>query len=377
MQNDDNRDACRSKLDELYNETTSDREEPCDTDDDEISRQIHKRFVRAPISHLSDTNNENTMSTATSHLFEKPKTYFAYNQTHKAKNRASTDCFYQDIVEDSDEEPAQQKNLGNFFQRVCQNQTYHQTYDDIKDDNNNDFNNLAMALTQSNLLYKDLFDNNQPNTDQVNKPRKKPVLSSPSLSATASSSSSSSASSSLPSLGNIFNPEPRPTEPSPSIIIETSQNKEPVNLSSTSTSTTSNQFVFKDRECANKILEGLNNLRLSKTMFDIILVVDGEEFHCHKCVLASLSDYFNAMFNTELAESKQTHVAINSLDAAIMKLIVDYAYTAQLSITDANVQALLTAANLFDIKPVKEACCRYMEWQMEDFNCKHIKKNSK
>ncbi len=116
-------------------------------------------------------------------------------------------------------------------------------------------------------------------------------------------------------------------------------------------------------------MDGLNTLRLSKSMYDITLVVDGEEFYCHKCVLASLSDYFNVMFNTELAESKQSHVNINSLDSSTMKLIIDYAYTTQLNITDHNVQSVLTAANLFDIKPVKEACCLYMEYNMDDFNC--------
>jgi hypothetical protein len=75
------------------------------------------------------------------------------------------------------------------------------------------------------------------------------------------------------------------------------------------------------------------------------------------------------MFNLELAESKQTKVTINSLDSSTMGLIVNYAYTSDLTINDFNVQALLTAANLLDIKPVKDACSRYMEWSMESSNC--------
>ncbi len=105
-------------------------------------------------------------------------------------------------------------------------------------------------------------------------------------------------------------------------------------------------------------------------MYDVTLVVAGERFPCHKCVLASLSDYFNAMFTNELAESKQSEVTMNSFEASTMKLIIDYAYTSQLNITDNNVQAVLTAANIFDIKTLKEACSRYMEWQMEESNCK-------
>jgi len=132
-----------------------------------------------------------------------------------------------------------------------------------------------------------------------------------------------------------------------------------------------NQFLFKDKNNACKILEGLNELRLSKKMYDVTIIVSGERFECHKCVLASLSVYFNAMFTNELAESKQSEITMNSFEALTIKLIIDYAYTSQLNITDNNVQAVLTAANIFDIQTLKEACSRYMEWQMEDSNCKN------
>lgn len=85
--------------------------------------------------------------------------------------------------------------------------------------------------------------------------------------------------------------------------------------------------------------------------------------------MSSLSNYFKAMFSCELAESKQSYVSIHDIDACTMKLIIDYAYTSQINIHENNVQALLTAANLFDIKSIKDACCRYMEWQMDASNC--------
>ena len=66
------------------------------------------------------------------------------------------------------------------------------------------------------------------------------------------------------------------------------------------------------------------------------------------------------MFSGELVESKQNRVSINNIDSLTMKLIIEYAYTSELDIHENNVQALLTAANLFDIKSIKDACCRYM-----------------
>lgn len=130
-----------------------------------------------------------------------------------------------------------------------------------------------------------------------------------------------------------------------------------------------NEFRFKDSKNSTNLLNGLNELRLTKSMCDVILQVEDEELFCHKCVLASLSTYFRAMFNSELAESKQTKIMLNELDSNTVKSIVEYAYTSCLNINESNVQALLSAANLFDIKPVRDACCHYMQWQMDEQNC--------
>lgn len=86
-------------------------------------------------------------------------------------------------------------------------------------------------------------------------------------------------------------------------------------------------------------------------------------------MLASLSEYFRAMFSSELAESRQTEIRLNGIDAATMRAIVDFVYTSRLSISPANVQALLAAANLYDFKAIKTACANYMKWRLEPSNC--------
>ena len=76
------------------------------------------------------------------------------------------------------------------------------------------------------------------------------------------------------------------------------------------------------------------------------------EFSCHKCVLASLSTYFSAMF---AFESNNTLIELKDLDSSTMASIIDYAYTSNLLINDGNVQYLLSASNLFDITSIKDA----------------------
>lgn len=47
----------------------------------------------------------------------------------------------------------------------------------------------------------------------------------------------------------------------------------------------------------------------------------------HKVVLASVSPYFHAMFNDDLAEKLQGEVTIQDIDATALQTLVEYSYT--------------------------------------------------
>lgn len=128
-------------------------------------------------------------------------------------------------------------------------------------------------------------------------------------------------------------------------------------------------FLFEESKHPNTVLQGLNSLRLNKAFCDVTLCCGGKEFPCHRIVLASFSSYFQAMFSTNLIESRQERVAINGVEPQMVGKLVRYAYTSEVLISKANVQALLAAANLLDVMAVREACCRFMERQMDETNC--------
>ena len=45
--------------------------------------------------------------------------------------------------------------------------------------------------------------------------------------------------------------------------------------------------------------------------------------------------------------------------------LLDYAYTGQITITKHNVQSMLSAANLLEILPVRDACCQFLDrWDL-------------
>uniref|UniRef100_A0A146LF72 Kelch-like protein diablo n=2 Tax=Lygus hesperus TaxID=30085 RepID=A0A146LF72_LYGHE len=117
------------------------------------------------------------------------------------------------------------------------------------------------------------------------------------------------------------------------------------------------------------VLKMMSMMRTHHMLTDVKLIVSSETFEAHKLMLAAASPYFKAMFLSSLAESKQNIVTLNGLEPDMVGLLLDYAYTNQILITRTNVQALLSAANLLQILPVKEAACRFLENHMDAVNC--------
>uniref|UniRef100_A0A8C5R6X6 Kelch repeat and BTB domain containing 8 n=1 Tax=Leptobrachium leishanense TaxID=445787 RepID=A0A8C5R6X6_9ANUR len=113
-----------------------------------------------------------------------------------------------------------------------------------------------------------------------------------------------------------------------------------------------------------------------KTMYDagqltdvIVHVELGKSFSCHRNVLAAISPYFRSMFTSGLTESSQKEVRLVGIEAESMQLVLNYAYTSHTRLTEANVQALFTAASIFQISSLQDMCANYMISRLDPQNC--------
>ncbi|XP_078517611.1 kelch repeat and BTB domain-containing protein 8 [Lissotriton helveticus] len=121
---------------------------------------------------------------------------------------------------------------------------------------------------------------------------------------------------------------------------------------------------------ACSILQQLKIMYDEVQLTDIIVEVDhGKQFPCHRNVLAAISPYFRSMFTSGLTESTQKEVRIVGVDADSMHLVLDYAYTSRVALTEANVQALFTAASIFQIPSLQDQCAQYMISRLDPQNC--------
>ncbi|KAM3823380.1 kelch repeat and BTB domain-containing protein 2 isoform 3-T8 [Vipera latastei] len=117
------------------------------------------------------------------------------------------------------------------------------------------------------------------------------------------------------------------------------------------------------------LLEQLKSFYEQQLLTDIVLIVEGTEFPCHKMVLATCSSYFRAMFMSGLSESKQTHIHLRNVDAATFQIIITYAYTGNLAINDTTVEQLYETACFLQVDDVLQQCREYLIKKINAENC--------
>lgn len=125
---------------------------------------------------------------------------------------------------------------------------------------------------------------------------------------------------------------------------------------------------------AQSVLAALENLRRREELCDVVLMVAEREIKAHRVVLAAVSPYFNAMFTSDVVESKQKVVQLNNLDPMAVHMAVEFAYVAKVNITVDNVQSLLTVASLLQVETLVEKCCYFLENELHPSNCLGIRR---
>ncbi|CAH1781616.1 unnamed protein product [Owenia fusiformis] len=126
---------------------------------------------------------------------------------------------------------------------------------------------------------------------------------------------------------------------------------------------------FTDSKRASDLLLGMSSLYANKQMSDVTLVVDNQDYPCHRNILAISSPFFMAMFTNDLAEKQQDKIKLKDLDSKTMELILDYIYTGTVNLCEETVPNLLSAANLFQLLSLRDGCATFMTKHVTISNC--------
>ncbi|KAM7338735.1 hypothetical protein ACRRTK_002219 [Alexandromys fortis] len=130
------------------------------------------------------------------------------------------------------------------------------------------------------------------------------------------------------------------------------------------------------------LLAQLKNFYDTRMLCDVTIevVTPGSEpstrrlFSCNRNVLAAACPYFKTMFSSSMYESQQARVTIHNVDIESFEVLVNYCYTGRLSLTEAKVQHLYVASDMFQILYVREACASFMARRLDLSNCLSILK---
>ncbi|XP_028671998.1 kelch-like protein 26 [Erpetoichthys calabaricus] len=123
---------------------------------------------------------------------------------------------------------------------------------------------------------------------------------------------------------------------------------------------------------SSTLLQGLAALRAQGQLLDVTLSVGDESFQVHKAVLASCSDYFRAMFTGGMREAQLDSIELKGVSARGLRHIIDFAYSAEVTLDLDCVQDVLGAAVFLQMVPVVELCEEFLKSAMSVETCLNI-----
>jgi hypothetical protein len=124
-----------------------------------------------------------------------------------------------------------------------------------------------------------------------------------------------------------------------------------------------NVYVF-DARWQKKLYELYTEHKLT----DVVLAVGDRSVAAHRVILATVSPHLQALFGSDMAESKSRVVELQQLDWAGVKAIVDFAYTGTVVLSGATVVSIIQAANLLQVEAVERAAVDFLVERLDAGN---------
>ncbi|XP_068170709.1 kelch-like protein 10 [Antennarius striatus] len=100
---------------------------------------------------------------------------------------------------------------------------------------------------------------------------------------------------------------------------------------------------------------------------DVVICAGDVGFNVHRIIMCNCSPYFEALFCRHAGD--RTHFTIPDVSADMMQVIVDFAYSGSVSVTEENIQDLLIATDYLIVTDIVEACNNFLLEHLTPENC--------
>ena len=129
-----------------------------------------------------------------------------------------------------------------------------------------------------------------------------------------------------------------------------------------------------DTSHQKKILFGLVKQQQDNTLCDVALQIGGRVYHAHRAVLAASSDYFRALFTTEMVEKSCSSITLDlNLTTEVTQELLYYIYTGEIHLNENNVNDIFVASDYLIISDLKEQASRFLQTILSPTNCLEIR----
>jgi len=104
---------------------------------------------------------------------------------------------------------------------------------------------------------------------------------------------------------------------------------------------------------------------------DAVLMVDGNRIYCHKVVLSTYSDFFEAIFLSNMKEAITSEVQLKDVDLETVKNMLSFMYSGNIDKIKINV-SLLAAADKYGVLVLRNICIQTLPKMIKSDNVVEI-----
>uniref|UniRef100_H3DH95 Kelch-like family member 4 n=1 Tax=Tetraodon nigroviridis TaxID=99883 RepID=H3DH95_TETNG len=137
--------------------------------------------------------------------------------------------------------------------------------------------------------------------------------------------------------------------------------------------TNSSDEFFQATDHAEQTFRKMETYLQHKQLCDVLLIAGDHKIPAHRLVLSAVSDYFAAMFTSDVKEAKQEEIKMEGVDPEALRSLVHFAYTGVLELKEETIESLLAAACLLQLSQVIQVCCNFLMKQLHPSNCLGIR----
>lgn len=119
--------------------------------------------------------------------------------------------------------------------------------------------------------------------------------------------------------------------------------------------------LYQEAHLPADILERFKKFRDSGKFCDVTMLVNGEELHAHKVLLASCSPYFESVLKSHRVVGERLHVPIPVGTIRAFRSVLAFIYTGSINIETSNMLDLLSMANFLLLFKLKAFIAEVME----------------